>query len=127
MKLIQIHPSDNVAVALETIAQGEALETGSLTAREEIQRGHKVALREIAAGSDVVKYGCVIGRAREDIPAGAWVHVHNTRTGLSEDAAYTYNHKILPLPETAPRTFRGFRRADGRAAITNELWVLPNV
>ena len=127
MKLIQIHPEDNVAVALEAIAGGEALELGGLTAREEIQRGHKVALRDIPAGGDIVKYGCVIGLAREDIPAGAWVHVHNTRTGLSEEAAYSYHHKTLPLPQTAPRTFRGFRRPDGRAAIRNELWIIPTV
>lgn len=127
MKLIQIHPEDNVAVALEAIAGGEALELGGLTAREEIQRGHKVALRDIPAGGDIVKYGCVIGRAKEDIPAGAWVHVHNTRTGLSEEAAYSYHHKTLPLPQTAPRTFRGFRRPDGRAAIRNELWIIPTV
>ena len=127
MKLIQIHPRDNVAVALETVAKGEALELGGVSALEEIQRGHKVALKAIAAGEDVVKYGCVIGHAKEDIPAGAWVHVHNTRTGLSEEAAYTYNHQTLPLPETAPRTFRGFRRPDGRAAIRNELWIIPTV
>lgn len=127
MKLIQIHPEDNVAVALETIAGGEALELGGTTALEEIQRGHKVALRDISAGSDVVKYGCVIGKATEDISAGAWVHVHNTRTGLSEEAAYTYGHKTLPLPRTAPRTFQGYRRPDGRAGIRNELWIIPTV
>lgn len=127
MKLIHIHPSDNVAVALEDISRGETLETGGLTALEDVQRGHKIALQNIAAGEAVVKYGCAIGHAKEDIPAGAWVHVHNTRTGLSEEASYTYNHKTIPLPETAPRTFRGFRRPDGRAAIRNELWIIPTV
>ena len=126
MKLIQIHPADNVAVALEPLVKGEAAELGA-PALEDIQRGHKIALRDIPAGGDIVKYGCVIGQAKADIPAGAWVHVHNTRTGLSEEAAYSYNHKVLPLPETAPRTFRGFRRPDGRAAIRNELWILPTV
>ena len=125
MKLIQIHPRDNVAVALEDVAKGEALEL--VTALEDVQRGHKIALQAIPAGGDVVKYGCVIGHAKADIPAGAWVHVHNTRTGLSEEAEYTYNHQTLPLPETAPRTFRGFRRPDGRAAIRNELWIIPTV
>ena len=126
MKLIQIHPADNVAVALEPLVKGEAAELGA-PALEDIQRGHKIALRDIPAGGNIVKYGCVIGQAKADIPAGAWVHVHNTRTGLSEEAAYSYSHKVLPLPETAPRTFRGFRRPDGRAAIRNELWILPTV
>ena len=127
MKLIQIHSGDNVAVALEDITRGEALEMGGLTALEDVRRGHKIALRPIPAGGDVVKYGCVIGQAREDIPAGAWVHVHNVRTGLSEGGSYAYDHKTFPLPETAPRTFRGFRRPDGRAAVRNELWIIPTV
>lgn len=127
MKLIQIHPRDNVAVALEDFAQGEALEMGGLSALEDVRRGHKIALERIPAGGSIVKYGCVIGQAKEDIPAGAWVHVHNVRTGLSEGGSYAYDHKTFPLPKTAPRTFRGFRRPDGRAAIRNELWIIPTV
>lgn len=127
MKLIQIHSGDNVAVALEDITRGEALEIGGLIALEDVRRGHKIALRAIPAGGDIVKYGCVIGQAKEDIPAGAWVHVHNVRTGLSEGGSYAYDHKTFPLPETASRTFRGYRRPDGRAAVRNELWIIPTV
>ena len=129
MKIIRLHPRDNVAVALEDVAQGEALslEGLSVTAGEKIQRGHKLALAPIPAGQSVVKYGCAIGVAKEDIPQGAWVHVHNVRTGLSEGGEYAYCHKTYDLPQTAPRTFRGYRRADGRAAIRNELWIIPTV
>ena len=129
MKVIQIHPGDNVAVALEAIPAGESLTVGgkTVTAAEDIQRGHKIALEAIPAGAQILKYGCAIGLAKEDIPAGAWVHVHNVRTGLSEDGSYTYEPCSYPLPTTAPRTFRGFRRADGRAAIRNELWIIPTV
>ena len=129
MKLIHIHPLDNVAVALETIPAGECftLDGYTVTTLEEIQRGHKVALTAIAEGEPVIKYGCTIGLAKAPIAPGAWVHTHNVRTGLSEDAEYTYCHKSYDLPQTAPRTFRGFRRADGRAAIRNELWIIPTV
>ena len=130
MKLIQIHPGDNVAVALEDIGAKETLTLSngaSVTAAENVARGHKLALAPIPAGAQVIKYGCAIGNAKSDIAPGAWVHTHNVRTGLSEDAAYSYNHKTLPLPASEPRTFQGFRRADGRAAIRNELWILPTV
>ncbi len=130
MKLIRIHPADNVAVALEDIAAGEKLalpDGAAVTAAEPVARGHKLALAPIAEGEAVVKYGCAIGFARMGIAPGAWVHVHNVRTGLSEDAAYRYNHKVVPLPACAPRFFQGYRRPDGRAAIRNELWVLPTV
>ena len=129
MKLIRIHPNDNVAVALTDLKAGECLEIDGLTvtAAEDVARGHKIALRPIAEGEAVVKYGNPIGLAKAEIPAGAWVHVHNVRTGLSESAEYEYCHKSYPMPEVAPRSFRGYRRPDGRAAVRNELWIVPTV
>ena len=129
MKGIRIHPDDNVAVALEDLRKGETLtlDAVSVTAIEDIARGHKIALREIKEGEPVVKYGNPIGLAKADIPAGAWAHVHNVRTGLSESADYTYDHKVYAQPNVSPRTFRGYRREDGRAAVRNELWIIPTV
>ena len=129
MRLIRIHPDDNVAVALTDLCAGESLSVDGLTvtAAEDIARGHKLALREIPEGESVIKYGNPIGIAKETIPVGAWVHVHNVRTGLSETAEYTYRRRVCPLPQAAPRSFRGYRRPDGRAAVRNELWILPTV
>ncbi len=125
MKAIRIHPDDNVAVALEDIRKGETVL--NVTAAEDIARGHKIALCAIPAGGAVVKYGNPIGLAKADIPAGAWAHVHNVRTGLSESADYSYDHKVYDKPVVAPKTFRGYRREDGRAAVRNELWIIPTV
>jgi altronate dehydratase len=75
---IVISAADNVATALEALAPGTVLdEAGGVTVRDAIPRGHKVALRAIAAGSPVVKYGSPIGTATADIPPGAHVHTHN--------------------------------------------------
>ncbi len=129
MKLIRIHPDDNVAVALTDLRAGERLNADglSVTAAEEVARGHKIALQSIRAGEAVVKYGNPIGIASAEIEKGAWVHVHNVRTALSETAEYVYRHQSFPLPETKPRSFPGYRRPDGRAAVRNELWILPTV
>ena len=129
MKLIHIHPRDNVAVALEEIRAGEQLNADGvdITAAEDIPRGHKMALSDLAAGDPVIKYGNTIALAAQAIGAGSWVHTHNAKTGLSEDASYVYEHKTYPLPETAARTWRGYRRRDGRAAIRNEIWIIPIV
>ncbi len=129
MKLIHIHPADNVAVALEDIHAKEALcvDGYSVEARENISRGHKIALSPIPAGAPIIKYGNTIALATSDIEKGSWVHTHNVRTELSEDAAYVYDHKVYDLPQVAPRTFSGYRRKDGRAAIRNELWIIPIV
>lgn len=129
MKQIQIHPMDNVAVALETIAVGEPISVGggTVTAAEDIDRGHKIALAEIRRGGQVVKYGCAIGVAFHDISPGSWVHTHNVCTDLSEGREYVYRPKKFPLPHMEPHTFQGYRRPDGRAAIRNELWIIPTV
>ena len=129
MKLIRIHPNDNVAVALADLRAGETLTVDGIevSLAEDVARGHKLALCAIEEGEPVVKYGNAIGLAKTGIPAGAWVHVHNVRTGLSESAAYEYCPRTYPLPEVAPRTFRGYRRPDGRAAVRNELWIIPTV
>ena len=130
MKWIKIHPLDNVAVALEDIQPGETLtmaDGAPVTAAETVMRGHKIALGNIPKDTPVIKYGNPIGLAKEDIRPGQWVHVHNVRTGLSEDAAYVYEHKAFALPAVSPRTFQGYRRPDGRVAVRNELWILPTL
>ena len=129
MKIIQIDPRDNVAVALCDITAGEVLQADALTvtAKQNIIRGHKIALQDIADGEAIVKYGNVIASAKTDIPAGGWVHTHNAKTNLSEGGTYTYNHKTFPLPQTKPRTFMGYRRPNGTVGIRNEIWILPTV
>ena len=65
MKTLKINEKDNVAVMLD----GE-------------NRGHKIALRDIKAGEDIIKYGYSIGHAVEDIKEGDHVHTHNIKTNL---------------------------------------------
>ena len=81
MNITIIDPKDNVGVAIEPIAKGDAVESrgGALgvTAAEEITIYHKIAIRPIAKGEPVVKYGEHIGLAAADIAAGEWVHTHN--------------------------------------------------
>ena len=85
-----IDAKDNVAVAIEPIAKGDAAvyvcegKEVSLPALEDITVYHKLATRDIAKGEPVVKYGEHIGVASSDIKAGEHVHVHNVE-GHRED------------------------------------------
>jgi len=78
-----ISDRDNVATALQPLEDGRVLEIagGTVTVREPIPPGHKVALRAIVAGEPVIKYGSPIGTATADIAAGAHVHTHNVASG----------------------------------------------
>lgn len=127
--VIRINQEDNVAVALRPIAKGETLEIGdvSVAVQEEIPQGHKVALKPIKAGEEVVKYGFRIGFAREDIEKGRWVHVHNLKTALGDLLTYEYEPAHPHVEDTERATFQGFRRTDGRVGVRNEIWIIPTV
>ena len=128
-QLVQITPKDMVAVALQPLKAGEAVSygAGTVTPLSDIPMGHKVALRAIALGEPVIKYGFPIGRATEAIPEGGHVHTHNLHTGLSGALEYEYrpSHPALEPREVA--TFKGYPRKLGRPGIRNELWIIPTV
>ena len=126
---IRINHDDNVAVALRPIAKGEQLCVGQyqVTTLGEIPQGHKFALKPIGAGEEVIKYGFRIGFAKEDIPAGGWVHVHNIRTALGDLLEYQYEPTAPGLKESEHAYFDGYRRADGKVGVRNEIWIIPTV
>ncbi len=85
---IQIDKIDNVATVTETIFSEETVEIlnpdGSAIfqtkPRDNLTAGHKIAIRAIDAGADVIKYGEVIGVASRAILKGQWVHTHNVKS-----------------------------------------------
>ena len=85
-KAILLNANDDVATVLDDLEKGARVNV-SLGERsvdavllQDVRFGHKYALRDIARGADVLKYGLPIGRALEDIRVGEWVHVHNCRS-----------------------------------------------
>ena len=77
--VLVISARDNVATALQPLQPGQVVDAGdaSVTVAEPIAPGHKIALRDIAVGEPVIKYGSPIGTASTPIGAGAHVHTHN--------------------------------------------------
>lgn len=81
---LKIDPRDNVATVIADLVPGQfavfTTEQGaveSVAVIDAIPYGHKVALRRIARGETVVKYGAPIGQTTKEIPIGAHVHLHN--------------------------------------------------
>ncbi len=125
-KTIVITPQDSVGVALAPLKKGQLVEGVTLT--EDIEKGHKFALKDIKSGEKVIKYGEVIGRATADIVPGEHIHSHNMATNLEGTLEYSYNKKdIAPAPEFQNRKVMVFERKNGEVGIRNELWVLPTV
>jgi len=83
---VMLSEADNVATALRELAAGEEARVGvgervlRVPVRDPISFGHKLATVDIPRGAAVKKYGEVIGRATQEIPAGAHTHVHNVES-----------------------------------------------
>ncbi len=117
MNSLQITPRDNVAVMLDD------------SATPAIPRGHKFALRDIAAGEAVIKYGMTIGHALCTIRKGEHVHTHNLKTNLDGILEYRYEPQAcnaMPQAQDKP-TFQGFVRANGAVGIRNHIFIIPTV
>lgn len=126
---VRIHEMDNVIVAIREIAAGDTVTVGEIraVAKENIPAGHKMALRDIPQGGEVVKYGCRIGTASEAIEAGQWVHTHNVKTALGDLLEYSYEPVKAEEKRTQDATFMGYQRPDGSVGVRNEIWIVPTV
>ena len=128
-RALRLHQDDPVAVALTPLTAGEGFDVGDVrqAAHDDVPRGHKVALRAVAAGELIRKYGEVIGVATADIAAGAHVHTHNL--GLHDAGSASVRLRPpRPAPPSGPAaTFDGIVRADGRVATRNFVGVLSTV
>ena len=101
--------------------------------------GHKYALRDIAEGENVIKYGMPIGHATCAIKKGEHVHVHNVKTNLGEVLEYRYEPDEAAIdafdsaacaarpPYHEMPVFEGYRHPDGRVGVRNDIWVIPLV
>ena len=81
-----LDPTDNVATLLYDAQCGETISLkgilGDIKISDTIAAGHKVALKQIQKGQDIVKYGQRIGTAKNPINPGEWVHLHNMTSAV---------------------------------------------
>ena len=128
-EVLKISAGDSVAVALIALNAGSEMdvEGQKITLLTDVPAGHKFALKDIAEGEAIIKYGYPIGQAKCNIAAGSHVHVHNLKTLLSSELTYEHHPDVQELEAREPVTFMGYPRKDGRVGVRNELWILPTV
>src|SRR6201991_3758378 len=124
--VIRLHPEDSVVIARAALLPGVEVAQG-VTVTERIPAGHKVAVKPIAVGEPVKRYGQIIGFATRPIAPGQHVHVQNIGMGeFSKD--YAWGVDVKPTPNfDLPATFQGIRRPDGRVATRNYIGILTSV
>jgi len=122
---LQLHPSDNIAIAKTEIASDTILQMpqgNALTIRTRVPAGHKFALHKIPIGATVLRYGQPIGVATRVMAPGDWVHTHNLAPGnLATEHAYRVVE--VPPPTPARASFWGYRRADRFARVGTRNYV----
>ncbi|MDU3129482.1 MAG: UxaA family hydrolase, partial [Bradyrhizobium sp.] len=124
--VIRLHPEDSVLIARSSLPPGLTVADGVVTV-DRIPAGHKVAVRPIALGEPVRRYGQIIGFATAPIAPGQ--HVHTQNCGMGDFAKdYAYGVEVKPTPNfDLPATFEGIRRPDGRVATRNYIGILTSV
>ncbi len=127
---LKINPADSVVVCLEAKQKGDTIEIDgqTITLNQDTPAGHKVLLKDVKQGDDIIKYGYPIGHAQTDLKAGDWVNENNLKTNLSGTLEYTYQ----PVDSTLHiadehRTFKGYVRKNGDVGVRNEIWIVPTV
>ena len=129
MSLIQLHHNDNVLVAKVPLAIGQEATGFGIRVKAQVPAGHKIALRDIAAGERVLKYNTEIGVATRAIAAGDHVHGHNIalaafyhEPGFGEDV-----RPVDYLPPEQQARFMGYLRSNGRVGTRNFIGLFSSV
>ena len=127
---LKINPADSVVVCLVEKKKGEIISVDGkqITLNQDTPAGHKVLIKDVAQGENIIKYGYPIGHARQAMKAGDWVNENNLKTNLSGTLEYTYQpvNEELDIP-IENRTFEGYLRSNGDVGVRNEIWIVPTV
>lgn len=126
---IVLHPNDTVAILPERAEAGsDPLGFGPLP--KAVSGGHKLARVRMQTGDFILKFGQIIGQATAPIEPGAHVHSHNCAFS-NHDQSYDIGADLASaraaIPKPAPRSFMGYRRADGQVGTRNYIALCATV
>lgn len=126
---VHLRPQDNIAVAARSLSAGMCFEYdgATITLKQRIGLGHKIALRSIEKGEAIAKYGQIIGFARNTIEPGEWVHVHNVAADAFERDYAFCRDCPLPPPRPEARYWMGYDRGEGRYGTRNYIAIISTV
>jgi len=130
--VLQIHPKDNVLVALTNLKKGDAIDYHQQTyiLKEDIAEKHKFFIQALAQGERITMYGITVGKiTTEQVEVGERMSVENTK---HEADAYAYRNtnyqwQSPDISKYAHKTFNGYHRNDGKVGTANYWLFIPTV
>ncbi len=130
-KILQIHPKDNVIVALSDLNAGNSIEFNkdSIQLVNDIPAKHKFALTDLIQNAQIFMYGSIVGRAKEFIPKGGLLTTANVVHAANSFGEKTGSYLWTPpqVEKYKNKTFLGYHRADGQVGTGNYWLVIPLV
>lgn len=129
--VLKLDTRDNVLVALQNLRQGEEIHFADQTyvLATDVPAKHKLATEHLEAGSDLIMYGVLVGKARQPIQRGEAL---TTRNVIHQAAPYhgksgEYAWTPPDVDRWRQRTFLGYERPDGQVGTRNYWLVVPLV
>ena len=130
-KVLKVHPSDNVIVALQDLARGETIQYNgnACTLQQDIPAKHKYFENDMATGDEVTMYGVLVGKAQEPIAKGSLMTTSNVKHAADpyDYRGVTYEWQPPDVSHFRNRTFNGYHRSDGRVGTANYWLFIPTV
>ncbi len=129
--VVKMHPNDNVLVALTDLAKGESVffEEKTYLLKDAIKAKHKFYTSDLKEGDEVTMYGVLVGKVQNDVAQGSLMTTVNLK-----HAAEPYGYRHVDFTWQAPdvskykkRTFKGYKRSDGRFGTANYWLFVPTV
>lgn len=131
-KVLKIHPSDNVLVALTDLKAGDNVQWEGVNylVTQAVEAKHKLAINAFDIDDSIIMYGVLVGKAKQPIPAGGVLTTFNVRhatDAFSPDNHTTPSWKAPSVEPWTGKTFMGFHRPDGQVGTANYWVVIPLV
>lgn len=130
-RVLQVHPGDNVLVALKDLKAGEEILFNNETyiLQDDIPAKHKFFTSDLQPGDEVTMYGVLVGKAQVAIRKGGLMTTANIKHAAEPYAYRAANYQWTPpdVSKFSGRTFNGYHRADGRVGTANYWLFIPTV
>ena len=129
--VLQLDSRDNVLIALTDLKAGEQIEFGGqvYVLPKTVPAKHKLAMRSLNVGDNVIMYGVLVGRAVKPIAPGELLTTSNIQHQAAPFHEQSNEFHWTP-PEVSRwqhKTFLGYQRSDGQVGTRNYWLVVPLV
>jgi len=130
-RVLQVHPNDNVLVALQDLSAGEIVEYKGVSylLKESIPAKHKFFMEDLEEGDPIIMYGTLVGKTQYDVKVGSRMNTDNVKHAAAKYQYRPYNyHWVAPnVHKFEGRTFNGYHRSDGNVGTANYWLFIPLV